>query len=390
MKIGILTFCNSKDNYGQLLQCYALQQQLIKMGHKPFLIEYQPRNKKMVNSFKNKIYKLVLIYPIIKSLISKLEKMRNIRIAKYLNKKNIQRKFDEFRTQCIQSGNIVYYSLEEIQNNAPVADCYICGSDQIWSMLLSNNENRVYYLDFGNKAVKRIAYAASFGNDVYPPKLNGLLYDLLLRFDAVSVREDAGVKICNNIGINACMVLDPTLLLSLPDYQLIVESPNIEKKYFYTYSINVTSSKEICWKELSQYGNNMGLISVSTTSSGYILGREICKDTIYEYATIPQWLGYILNAEFVATTSFHGIAFCIIFKKNFIYFPLKGRYSKGNNRVLSILSTLNLLEKVCWSKKDVERCINFPINWDHVNGKMLKLREESLNFLCTNLFSGKV
>ena len=45
MKIGIITFWQSNDNYGQALQCFALQKQLISMGHTPFLIKYTPSHK---------------------------------------------------------------------------------------------------------------------------------------------------------------------------------------------------------------------------------------------------------------------------------------------------------------------------------------------------------
>lgn len=44
MKIGIMTFWWSEDNYGQLLQCYALQEHLRDLGHEPFLIRYLSTN----------------------------------------------------------------------------------------------------------------------------------------------------------------------------------------------------------------------------------------------------------------------------------------------------------------------------------------------------------
>ena len=55
MKIGIITFWQSNDNYGQVLQCFALQQQLIKLGHKPFLIKYVPLQKIIRTSIAGKI-----------------------------------------------------------------------------------------------------------------------------------------------------------------------------------------------------------------------------------------------------------------------------------------------------------------------------------------------
>ena len=85
-------------------------------------------------------------------------------------------------------------------------------------MLLDNDENQAFYLNFGDKDTKRIAYAASFGRDVYPMELNGKLHDMLAKFNAVSVREKTGINICKKVGIQAVDVLDPTLLLSVKEY----------------------------------------------------------------------------------------------------------------------------------------------------------------------------
>ena len=185
MKIGIITFWQSNDNYGQVLQCFALQQLLIKLGHKPFLIKYAPLQKIIRMSIAEKMWKIVQIYPI----FLKLRKMQKAKQAKAFSLKNSQRRFDEFRDNHIKTKGVIYQGLSDIQNNPPDSDCYLCGSDQIWGYLLDNDENQAFYLNFGKADVKRIAYAASFGRDVYPMELNGKLHDMLVKFNAVSVRE---------------------------------------------------------------------------------------------------------------------------------------------------------------------------------------------------------
>lgn len=384
MKIGIITFWQSDDNYGQVLQCWALQQQLKRMGHDPFLIKFSPQEKASI-SWNTKLRKAILIYPLIRKILREIKKKQRAQKIKLIASKNTQRLFNEFKKEYIKSEDKVYHSLSEIQKNPPVADCYICGSDQVWSMLLNNNENKAYFLDFGESNLKRIAYAASFGCDIYPPKFNKLLHDLLAKFNAISVREDTGVAICERIGIQACKTLDPTLLLSSTDYLFLMDHNKVKQPYFYTYSLNITSAKDLYWKELTAYVSKKGLISISTTSSGYFPGQEICSDTHYVYATIPQWLGYINNAEFVATTSFHGVVFCLILNKNFIYFPLKGSYAKGNNRVLALLKAINIMEKVCWKKEDISKCVEYSINWEIVNELIKSMRQKSQSFLHTNL-----
>ena len=377
MKIGIITFWQSNDNYGQVLQCFDLQQQLIKLGYKPFLIKYAPLQKTVRTSIAEKLWKLIQIYPI----FLKLRKMQKAKQAKAFALKNRQRKFDEFRENHIITNGVIYRGLSDIQNNPPDSDCYICGSDQVWSLLLDNDENQAFYLNFGDKDTKRIAYAASFGRDVYPMELNSKLHDMLAKFDAVSVREKSGINICKKVGIQAVDVLDPTLLLTTKEYVQIIEKPSVKEKYFYTYSLNITSEKDLCWKALLDYANRHGFKSVSTTSSGYFIGKEICSNTEYVYATIPQWLGYIQNAEFVATTSFHGVAFCLIMHTNFIYFPLKGTHSRGNSRVVSLLDYLGLHEKIFDGNMTIKQCIERPIDWNKVRAKLNIRKNDSINFL---------
>ena len=45
MKIGIITFWDSQDNYGQIMQGYALSQYLTKAGHEVSIIRYLPYHK---------------------------------------------------------------------------------------------------------------------------------------------------------------------------------------------------------------------------------------------------------------------------------------------------------------------------------------------------------
>lgn len=381
MKVGIITFWQSNDNYGQVLQCFALQQQLIKLGHKPFLIKYAPLQKTIQTSIAEKWWKLIQIYPI----FLKLRKMQKTKQAKTFVLKNRQRNFDEFREKHIITNGKIYHGLSDIQNNPPKADCYLCGSDQVWSMLLDNDENQAFYLNFGDKDTKRVAYAASFGRDVYPMELNGKLHDMLVKFNAVSVREKSGIGICKKVGIQAVDVLDPTLLLSMKECLQIVEKPSVREKYFYTYSLNITSEKDLCWKALLDYTNRHGFKSISTTSSGYFIGKEICSNTKYVYATIPQWLGYIQNAEFVATTSFHGVAFCLIMHTNFVYFPLKGIHSRGNSRVVSLLESLGLHEKIFRDAMTIKQCIEYPVDWNKVEAKLNVKKNDSVNFLENSL-----
>ena len=389
MKIGIITFWESTDNYGQVLQAYALQRVLKSMGHEPFLIRYSIKASQTGEkspSILKKILKLLLVYPLIKSIKMRKELKENAKWRSMIEKKNEARKFRYFRSSYIEQSTIVYNLIEEIRSNPPVADCYISGSDQVWTMLLSNESNAAYFLDFGGKNVKRISYAASFGRSEYPEYLHQRLKELLMRFDAISVREQEGIEICNSLGIKAEHVLDPTLLLSKVDYlnNLHIEDESKENS-LYVYSINVRTSEDLYWSELRRYADANGLDISVTTSSGNIPGREIYDDANYSYATIEEWLKNINRAQLVATTSFHGVVFCLLMHTNFVYVPLKNSRAKGNGRVVSLLKTVNLLEKICYKATDVDSCLNIAIDWTMVDDIMKRNRISSISFLQKNL-----
>lgn len=388
MEIGIITFWESTDNYGQVLQAYALQQVLKNMGHRPFQIRYSLKASQMSgnkSSIFRKALKAITVYPIIKTLIKIKKNQEDVIYRNMIEKKNIIRKFSDFREKYISYSEFVYNSIDEIRTNPPKADCYITGSDQVWTMLLNNKNNNAYFLDFGNQSIKRIAYAASFARNEYPNELIPLLKEQLAKFNAISVREDEGITLCKLAGRrDVIKTLDPTFLLSKEIYLDLVKNISIYHNYIYTYSINIRESNELAWNEVCKYACDRKLKLITTTSSGFLPGREILSDTKYVYATIPEWIAYINNAECILTTSFHGIAFCIILNKPFVYFPLKGNGSKGNGRVLSLLKELGLTDRI-YSGVNLPVILDSKIDWTRVNLSIERLRMKSMDFLFTNL-----
>lgn len=383
MKIGIVTYWWSNDNYGQLLQCWALQYYLIKKGYEPFVIRYANSRHLGWVGLLRRIVKILLIYPLINWWRNRGERQLLIEIEK----KNAVRQFENFRQNYIKFSDCEYRSLKLLQNNPPKAEVYIIGSDQVWApILLRNKGNRGFWLDFGPKKSRRIAYAASFGTDYCPCDLKNILRKQLQRFDAISVREESGVLICKEAGKEAIHVVDPTLLLNWKDYQLFLENQPVKSKpYIYIYSINIAHSEEIEYHEMQDFVQSKHLSIKVTTSSGYMPGRELFEGVEYVYATIPQWLSLINNAELVVTTSFHGVVFCIQFHKPFVYFPLKGKYAKGNSRVINLLTNIGLSLCIYQQTGDYERISRSKIDWEMVEKKLMGLREKSVKFLKDNI-----
>lgn len=389
MKIGVITFWNSKDNYGQLLQAWALQQWLKQNGHSPYIIRYIPtthKSKKTYKYFLKVIAKTILIYPLFcKYINSKRDKKLKVLVANN-EIKNQKRKFDDFRKDNLSFSPHTYYSLKELQNNPPLADVYITGSDQVWAQLLNNENNRAYFLDFGEQNIKRISYAPSFSMLQYPTRLQNQLSNNLTRFNAISVREKSGVEICRTVGYDAALVCDPTLLLTQKDYLKLISPKSDEKKYIYIYSLNIQKAEDIRWTELSKLSKTSNLDVKVTTASGYVPFQELFGNEVeYDYATIQQWLTNIQNAELVVTPSFHGIVFSILLHTPFIYVPLFGNFQKGNNRVTDLLEILHLNDRILDQNKTYTQIINKAINWDDVEKRLLRMKQNSELFLQTEL-----
>lgn len=385
MKIGIVTFWQTTDNYGQVLQAYALQKYLSLKGHKSFLIRYNFIGRKLYKPLWKRLLKKALVFPEIKKL--QREKLERYNIEKD-KKNNAERLFNEFRKKYFIFSEKSYNTLQELRTEPPIADCYITGSDQVWAQLLNIEDNKAFFLDFGPEHILRISYAASFAMTTYPPTLCKLLKKQLSHFNAISVREDSGVDICANVGAKAQKVLDPTLLIDKQNYLELTSSISRKKKpYIYIYSLNIESPKDIGWDDIKKYADchNWGVIV--TSSSGYITGNGVWNDekVQLEKATVEEWLSNIERSNLFVTTSFHGVVFAIILQKDFVYVPLKGKYSKGNNRALDLLSSLNLSERVYSGGNSFEHIIENTIDWGLVSRLLQNEKNRSEEFLFNSL-----
>lgn len=376
-KVAVITFFQSQDNYGQLLQCFALQKTLQKLGTSPCVIRY---------GF-HRPYCLWLQWKVFFSKTGFYLLRKKIRSFYYENikAKYPNRRFNRFRHNQIVFTHRCYNSLEDLQRNPPKADIYITGSDQVWAQLLSSHNNRSFFLDFGQNSVKRIAYAPSFALENYPKDLQDELRLLLDSFDAVSVREKTGISICQKVGIHAQLVLDPTLLLTPDDYNF-VSATAINDKYCFAYHVNITTSEELRWAPVSKYNERRGIRTYATFANPQDnIDMEILVGAEYIYPTIPQWLGWIKNAEYVLTSSFHGIVFSILFHVPFVACLRKESLLAGNDRITTLLTSLCLDYRIISSDADIENILSREIDWYEVEKRLSELRRDSLAFISRNI-----
>jgi hypothetical protein len=340
MKIAIMTQPLG-DNYGGIMQAWALQQVLKKMGHEPVTIDRRPEQRSAT-------YKAArLAYRVAMKAVGK--RKRPIYFERHLP--TLLQHTRSFINQHIAMS-------EPLSNTEALRahfdrsqyDAVIVGSDQTWRPRYSPNIYN-FFLDFlQDKPIRRIAYASSFGVDEWEfTKIQTRrCAELAKRFDAISVREDSGVELCRkHLAVEATAVLDPTLLLNKQDYEQLLGPGRLggAPKGVYTYFLDKTPGKLALAKQASK---ELGE-PIYSCQAKYGFGED--ADDWLTGCTKPNikdWLAGFANARFVLTDSFHGLVFSIAFRRPFI--AVKNA-SRGNARFMSLSRatgyTAHLKEQSC-------------------------------------------
>ena len=378
MKIGIITL-PFNSNYGGLLQAFALQTVLKQMGHEVWSVNRRNR----IMPFKFKV--LSSTNRLIKSIIrGKMGVIRSWATAK--EELVIDQHTNRFLSENIQTTDFLKSESDFEKLSRYKFDAYVVGSDQVWrpkySPRLAN-----HFLGFidGTVTPKRISYAASFGVDnwEFTPEQTDECRKLLAKFNAVSVREDSAVKLCKqNFGIDATQVLDPTLLVSKEEYIRLVEKDKIPgcNGSLLTYVLDKSPDKQEFIKKIIL---ETGLTEVSIMPKSLFrdAGRKKISDCIYPPVT--AWLRGFMDAEYVVTDSFHGMAFAIIFNKPFLAL---GNTKRGMTRFSSLVKLFGLEDRIILSADShLTEKLYSPIDFHHVN-EILKTKQlEAYKFLSDSL-----
>lgn len=375
MKVSILTQPLG-HNYGGILQAYALQTYLKNQGCEVETLDRRKPNYGRISAKTQILNVAKLILGRIKSIptagkqayvLHELATFRDRRLA-------MSPTIDS--EQSIR----VYCRKREF-------DVFLVGSDQVWRPRYSPSILN-FYLDFLNdikSPAKRIAYAASFGVDVweYSSELTEKCKSLAQQFDAISVREIAAVDLCREkLGASAQCVVDPTMLLEAADYDpLIMEcGENANADCVISYLLDPTPEKRSI---ADSVGSILG-IKVFSIKPECSVAQVQTKDLgTCRFPSVESWLQVFRDASFVVTDSFHGAVFSILFNKPFI---AVGNYARGMARFESFLSQFELTERLVESSNEVSpELILREIDWDAVNNKRKALAGAGHQFLKTHL-----
>lgn len=303
MKIGILTFHNA-DNYGAVLQCYALQEVLKRKFPNDDVSVVDYRNKKIEKSKK--------VIQLRKKIISNVTQF--IYVPSLIKK---SRMFDEFRQRVLDLDSD---SLSEY-------DAIFYGSDQIWNFELTGSD--LVYLGKGFSGIK-IAYAASDGGGLVDSKAE--VEDLLLKFNEISCREKSLTQkiIALTSRHDIKTVCDPVFLISKIDWLKIAVLPK-EHNYILAYKVGENPDFD---REVEKVSRYLGKPVIQIVYQKSIRKLFYQKPSIVKNVVVEKFLGYFANADLVLTTSFHGTAFSLIFEKTFYVLKIK----KRSERITDLLA----------------------------------------------------
>lgn len=373
MKIGILTQ-PLHNNYGGLLQCYALLTVLKRLGNEPIILNREYNYMRYGVIFKLK--------QLIKNIVRFLLRRRFVcREKEYLTISQNTRKFVENNINPISN---TIYSTKELKtfSDSFEFDAIIVGSDQVWrpcySPCLTN-----YFFDFlpQETKCKRIAYAASFGVDTweFSKKQTRKCKELIKKFDFISVREDSAIDLCKRyLDVNNVEhVLDPTLLLKKEDYVDLVlqENEPISEGSLFFYLLDKNEQKMSAVEKTAQLLNLKPFMVMPTDNSSKNIEERV-------YPTVTKWLRGFMDAKFVVTDSFHGVIFSILFN---IPFVVISNETRGSARFYSVLKMFSLENRLIKNLDDLNKIYSSPINWDFVNNIHEQLKKKSYHLLISNL-----
>lgn len=371
-KIGIVTL-HGYHNYGNKLQNYALKEVLTEQGFEvDTMVLYEERDYlytivrnikrlfqqspsksllKVINKFKSQQYK--------QDNKKLLDSRTNI--FKQFSKHHLSEKFVK-----LDKGNIATINKDY--------DYFVTGSDQVWNPVYISNMEK-YFLTFADKS-KRIAYAPSFSCPKLPKSHEKKYRKWLKEMSRISVRETEGAEIIRELtGINAPVLVDPTLLLSKKQWLSIANkaSNRPEQGYILTYFLGETSSDTEQYIQNLAQEKNMKIIRL-----GDIHDKE-------SYITGPrEFIDYINNATVLLTDSFHGVVFSILLETPFLVYERKTNIPTMYSRIETLLDKFHLRHR---EAKNLSEDI-FTVNYSHVYEILEVERNRSFKYLREALGAG--
>lgn len=338
VKVATLSFQHAY-NYGAAFQVAALQHVVTQLGADCDIIDYRcPAIDRQYD------FKPVRLNSSIFSAIR-----ANLVLAPFIRgkKKNFKHWMDSYKkTEVITSKE----QLEKLNGRY---DKFIVGSDQVWNLKCQGHDD-AFFLDFVSDNAKKIAYAASFGTYDIKPEDRGFYEKYIKNFEHISVRENRGVELVNELsGKESIPCMDPVLLAGRDFWESKKDKSFMpSEKYIFVYQLGHGSAVP---KFVKQLKKDTGLkVYFATGHIGNMVYYSITDKNV-STASPEKFLSLISKAEFVVTNSFHATVLSIIFQRQFFSISKGGETSSYNTRIYNLLSDYGLLDRILSDYKNIGR-----------------------------------
>ncbi len=375
-KIG-LAVCYDTLNFGSQLQVLATIRKIEELNYATEIIRYK---KKITPFFVLQTLPRLFNISFIQSKLARKKRKKEIQkypmIASDISKRN--KRFNEFVDKYFTNLSKPYPGWETLVKKASQKyDAFLCGSDQLW--LPKNLGSHFYTLEFAPDNKPKIAYATSFGVSKIPNYQRRITTKYLNRFQALSTREISGQKIIEELTEKkAPVVCDPTLLFDAENWNNIIPVRKIiEEPYVFCYFLGTNTDHR---KAATEFKNSTGLSLVTCPFlDNFVLSDRKFGDIQLFDIDAADFINLIRHAEYILTDSFHGSVFSILYHKKFLIFD---RFKEGansrNSRIESLCTFLGLEER---RFADTVVPVVNNINYNSVDSKIKKLRNQSIEFL---------
>ena len=353
----VINFCHRDFpvNYGQTLLGVALYKYIQKLGYQPVIGCYTKRPESMRNRYYTRYF-----FPDLKTEQSK----SFAKTTDFLQKEKVR------IVQCFDEIDI--YRISEI------CDRLLVGGDAVWRPL---HYDPVFYLNFGDRNKLRVSYSASVvHNDATYEKQYAQMFTMIENnLDYVSTRERTAISLFHEYGLllEAENVCDPVFLLNLSEWELMEKKVDIKEKYIAVYMFNDSHEyDELIETIVKKFEDKIRVVWIPT---GALPDREFIKDGI----GIDEFLSFIHHAEAVITNSFHGLAFSVLFKKDFYVLDRKDKSLIGDFRITDFLDILEIRDRVIKSNEDLEKITD--IDYKKIEPVLQEYIKKSKSWLAMSL-----
>ena len=355
MKVGILTF-HRAHNYGAVLQCHALQQVLESMGHEVRVIDYrQPYIESLYAIFSWKYVCPMLVHLHLKSICHYMA-TSGTRLLRTVRYHRFRKRYLHTTPKCTRTV-------------LPPFDCYVIGSDQLWSLHCTNGRDEVYWGQFIRPSrSKVVGYAISSNYESLHRIGVEAVRQGLENFSALSFREKAiGRLIYDMTGRWGENVLDPTLLISSAYWDSFGNAGRKQKASVVVYLMRSRNSRETNRNILKKAHRLAQSLNCGVT------------DLSYNVASPQTFVVCFREARYVITNSFHGTALALIFEKPLYAIRAHDSLDERYVNLLSLAGAGKMLADADFSP------VAIPADYTAIRQNLAEMRRKSIEFLRYNI-----